>query len=106
MTVHQLGEVDHGERVRLALHAVEPPNPPEPPQPPKFPMFGRMEMLEAMGALARILGFRMQLFAAFLGALGLGALAVHEGSVMSMAASVIFDVLIFGPLAFIGFKRG
>lgn len=105
MTVHQLGEVDHGERVRLALHAVE-PNPSEQPAPPKFPTLGRMEMLEAMGALARILGFRMQLFAAFLGAVGLGALAVHEASVMSMAASVIYDVLVFGPLAYIGFKRG
>lgn len=105
MTVHQLGEVDHGERVRLALHAVE-PNPEEHPKPPKAAVPGRMEMLEAMGALARILGFRMQLFAGFLGAVGLGALAVHEGTAMSMAASVIYDMLVFAPLAFIGFKRG
>jgi hypothetical protein len=59
-----------------------------------------------MGVLARILGFRVQLFAAFLGALGLGGYAVYQANTMALTAAGMFNLMVFAPLCWIAFKRG
>lgn len=112
MTVRLVDEsfTEEAEQARAVLASVAPP--PEPPREvptiPKHrpPTRSPVELVELMGVLARILGFRMQLFAAFLGAAGIGGYAVHRADTMSLTAAGMYFVLVFLPVLIVTYKRG
>lgn len=107
MGVHLISETEGEEQTRLILKKIGvQPERTEEPAPPKNNPPGRESLIEAMGILARILGFRVQLFVGFLGAAGIGAYSVAQPSPMSLTAAGMFDLLVFAPLAFIAYRRG
>ena len=107
MTVRLVSETEEAERARLKLHAIQPdPAPKESVSPPKEARPGRADLIEALATLARIAGFRWQLFAAFIGALGVGGYAVVNGSLAALAGAVIYNAMVLLPIAWIAFKRG
>lgn len=106
MTVRLVDEIEEAERARLVLKAVQHDPEPEVPAPPKPTRPGRFELMEAMGVLARILGFRAQLFAGFVAAAVLSGWALASGGILPLVAASLFDVLVFAPLAYLAFRKG
>lgn len=112
MTVRLVDESfsEETEQVRAMLASIAPP--PEPPREvpvlpkPSPPTRSPIELVEMMGALARILGFRVQLLLAFLGAAGIGGYAVYRADTMSLIAAAMYDLLVLAPLIFVAYKRG
>lgn len=76
---------------------------PPPPAPRPAP---HKQIMEVLGVLAVIAGFRLQLFAAFLGAVGLGAYAISNPSTGVLTAMGIYDALVFLPVLYVANKRG
>lgn len=101
-------ETESEEQTRLILKSlgVEPEHPEEPRPPKTTPPIKSADVIELMGVLAKILGFRVQLFAGFLGACGIGGYAVYQATPMALVAAGMFNIMVFGPLAWIAHRRG
>lgn len=109
MTVRLVSQTEEHptERQRLLLHNVQELQPErEVPQPPRPNPPHREDLIELMGTIARILGFRLHLFLAFLGAAGIGGYAVYKGTPMALTAFGLYALLIFLPMLFSAHKRG
>lgn len=104
MNVRLISDEDN-ERANEILQSIQPP-PPDEPKPPKEAKPGRLQMIEAMAALATILGFRVQLFFAFLGSLSLSGYAVYRGDPSSIATALGFSVIVFIPVLWVAYRRG
>lgn len=105
--VRLISEADSETQTRLILKSigVEPDRPEEPTLPkPASPV--KTDLIELMGVLAKILGFRIQLFAGFLGACAIGGYAVYQANLMALLAAGMFNIMVFLPLVFLAHKRG
>lgn len=103
------------ERARLILRPpVEEPasdwNPPptqqQPTAPPAPKKTNEVEYFRLLMNLAAILGFRFQLFAAFLGAAAIGAYAVYKADSMSLFAAGLYFAAVYLPALWLAYKRG
>lgn len=105
--VRLLSEVEEAERAKLVLHAVEPSHDDkETASPPKETPPGRLELIELMGTLARILGFRVQLLLAFIGAVGLSGWAVAQHDALALTAAALYNATVLLPILFVAYRRG
>ena len=109
MGVRVVSETDHeDERVHRLIQSVEQTHPPrdDDPKPPKPGPNHRLVLIEIMGTVAKLLGIRMQLFFAFLGAFVLGSYAVYRADATSLVAFGMYAVLVFLPILFVVHRKG
>lgn len=103
--VRLVEEVEHQDDRLSRIHSELQPAREDPRIPVTKPNH-RESMMELMGQIAKILGIRMQLFFAFLGAAGIGAYAVYKADPMSLTAFGLYAVLIWLPMLLVAHKRG
>lgn len=107
MGVRAIAETVHDEQpvvTRLKLH--DPGQRDEMPDRPAPKPPTREDVIELMVTVARVLGFRLQLLLAFLGAVGLGIYAAAHGGWSAMTVFAIYDVVIFLPILGAAHTRG
>lgn len=113
MGVRLVGEHYEEPSLRLKLLPVadplqrdEAPAAPQPAPPGRPPQATPAQIMELMAVLARILGFRLQLLLAFLGAAGLGAYAAVHGGVAAGVSAGLYDACVLLPILWVAYKRG
>lgn len=118
MGVRAVAETIHDEqpqvtRLKLLAVAPEPPaanNPqrpdPTPEAPRPRPRTRSPDEAALMATLASILGFRVQLLLAFLGAAGIGGYAVATNHWQAILVFVFYGLLVFLPVLEAAKKRG
>ena len=105
---------DEVEQAAAALRDLQPPlmrlpqGEPVPPAKPAAPSGPSREaaMMALIAMASRILGFRVQLFGAFLGSVWLSVYSVEQPGYIPLGVLALYNLMVLAPMIFLAYRRG